>query len=127
MTQRQQTLIGPTKTPRAQEAEGEIQQLTPKLKNNTQGLGEQMQYSNEVTQCIQICVSPTLKYQFSETHGKQYQALVFEGEVAVKLHVKDVEVVTGLDRNPRQDQVTMGELTILDLLTIKGLVLLGFS
>ena len=34
--------------------------------------------------------------------------MVFEGELAVKLHAKDVEVGTSLDRNPRQDQVAMG-------------------
>ena len=34
--------------------------------------------------------------------------MVFEGELAVKLHAKDVEVLTSLDRNSRQNQVTMG-------------------
>ena len=34
--------------------------------------------------------------------------MVFEGELAVKLHAKNVEVGTSSDRNPRQDQVTMG-------------------
>ena len=32
----------PPNTPGTQEAEGDIQQLTPTPKNNTQGLGEQM-------------------------------------------------------------------------------------
>ena len=36
-------------TPGAQEAEGDIQQLTPTPENNTQGFGEQNQNSNEVT------------------------------------------------------------------------------
>ena len=45
--------------------------------------------------------------------------IVFEGELAVKLHAKDVEVGTSSDRNSRQDQVTMGELTVLDLQTTK--------
>ena len=68
-----------------------------------------MQNSNEVTQrCPQIYVSPSSKYQFSERHGKKYHAMIFEGELPVKLHAKDVEVGTGSDRNPRKDQVTMG-------------------
>ena len=53
--------------------------------------------------------------------------MVFEGELAVKLYAKDVEVGTSSDRNPRQDQVTTGGLTVLDQLTTKALVLLGFS
>ena len=64
----------PPITPRAQEAEGDIQQLTPTPESDTQRLGEQMQYSgNEVTQrCPQMYVSPTSKYQFSERHVIQY-------------------------------------------------------
>ena len=34
--------------------------------------------------------------------------MVFVGELAVKLHTKNVDVGTSLDRNPRQDQVTIG-------------------
>ena len=33
--------------------------------------------------------------------------IIFEGELAVKLHAKDVEVVASSDRNSRQDQETM--------------------
>ena len=40
----------PPNTPEAQEAEGNIQQLTPIPENNVQGIGEQMQISNKVTQ-----------------------------------------------------------------------------
>ena len=36
--------------------------------------------------------------------------MVFEAELAVKLHAKDVEVETSSDRNPREDQVTMGRV-----------------
>ena len=73
-TTQQETLKSPN-TPGAQEAEGDIQQLTPTPENNTQGLGEQMKNNNEVTQrCPQVYVSPNSKYQFSERHGKQYQA-----------------------------------------------------
>ena len=49
-----------TKCTGAQEAEGNIQQLTPTPENNTQGFEEHMQNRNEVTQrCSQIYVSPT--------------------------------------------------------------------
>ena len=34
--------------------------------------------------------------------------MVFEGELTVKLHANDAEVGTSSERNPRQDQVTMG-------------------
>ena len=40
----------PPNTPCAQDAEGDIQQLSPTPENNTYGLGEQMQNRNEVTQ-----------------------------------------------------------------------------
>ena len=40
--------------------------------------------------------------------GNNTTHMVFEGELAVKLHAKVVEVETSSDRNPRQDQVTMG-------------------
>ena len=63
-----------------------------------------MHNCNEITQrCPQIHVSPTSKYQFSERHGKQY-----ESELAVKLHAKIVEVGNNVNKNHRQDQVTMG-------------------
>ena len=66
MTQRQETLVRKNawspNTPGAQEAVGDIQQITPKPENDTQGLGEQMQNSNEVIQrCPQIYVSTTSK------------------------------------------------------------------
>ena len=53
--------------------------------------------------------------------------MVFEGDPAFKLHVKNVEVGTSANGNPRQDQLTIGRVTVLDLLTTKTLVLLGFS
>ena len=52
--------------------------------------------------------------------------MVLEGELGIKLHKND-EVVTSANGNPRQDQVTTGGFTVLDLLTTKALVLLGFS
>ena len=61
-------------TPGAREAEGDIQQLmTLTPENNTNGLGEEMHNSNEVT-CPQRHASPTSKYQLSERHEKQYHA-----------------------------------------------------
>ena len=53
--------------------------------------------------------------------------MVFECELAVKLRAKDVEVGTSSNRNPGQDQVTMGRAHSQDLLTTNTLVLLGFS
>ena len=50
----------PPNTPGAQEADGGIQQLTLTPENYTQGLGEQMQNSNEVTQ---MCPQPHVNYQ----------------------------------------------------------------
>ena len=48
--------------------------------------------------------------------------MVFKGEPAVKLHAKNVEVRTGANGNPRQDQVHVVGFTVLDLLTTKALV-----
>ena len=48
----------PLNTPDAQEAEDDIQQLTPTPQNNTQGLGKQMQNNNAVTRrCPEMYVS----------------------------------------------------------------------
>ena len=44
--------------------------------------------------------------------------MVFEGELAVKLLAKEVEVGTSSDRNPRQDLVP-----VVDLLTIIAFVI----
>ena len=57
--------------------------------------------------------------------GDNTTHMVFEGEPAVKLYAKNVKVETSANENPRQDQVTMGR--VLDLLTTKALVLLGFN
>ena len=40
--------------------------------------------------------------------GNNTTHMVFEGELDVKLHSKDVEVGTSSDRNPREDRVTTG-------------------
>ena len=115
MTQRQE-----------RQAEDDTQQLTPTLENHTPGLGQQMHNSNEVTpRCPQSHASPTSKYQFSARHEKQYHA--FECELAVKLHAKDVNAETSANGKPRQDQATMRGFTVLDLLTPKSLLSLGFS
>ena len=68
-----------------------------------------MQSRNEVTQrCPQIYVSPTSIYTYSLSDtGNNNTHMVFEGELAVKLHAKDDEDGTSSDRNPRQDLVTM--------------------
>ena len=59
--------------------------------------------------------------------GDNTTHMVFEGEPSVKLHTKNVKVGTSTNGNPRQDQVTMGRVVVLDLLTTKTLVLLRFS
>ena len=46
----------------------------------------------------------------------------FEGEPAVKLQAKNIEVGTRANGNPRQDKVTIGRVHRLDLLTIKAFV-----
>ena len=53
----------------------------------------------------------------------------FEGELAVKLLSRDVEVGTSSNGDPIQDQVNMRRVHILGytVLTTKALVLLGFS
>ena len=53
--------------------------------------------------------------------------MVHEGEPAVELDAKNIEVGTCANINPRQDQVTMGGFTVLNLPTTKALVLLGYS
>ena len=53
--------------------------------------------------------------------------MVIEGEPAVEHHTKNVEIGTSANGNPRQDQSPWEGFTVLDLLTTKVLVLLGFS
>ena len=65
----------PPNTPGAREAEDDIQQQTITAENNTLGLAEQMHSSNKATQrCPQKQASPTSKYQFFESHERQYYA-----------------------------------------------------
>ena len=75
MTQRHETLIGTKPGHRIHLALTKLKvtfsSWPPTPENNTQGLGEQMQNSNEVIQrCLQIYVSSTSKYQFSEGHRR---------------------------------------------------------
>ena len=42
--------------------------------------------------------------------GDNTTYMVFEGEPAVKLHTKNVDVGTSANENPRQHQVTMGTI-----------------
>ena len=48
--------------------------------------------------------------------------MVFEGELAIKLHSKDVNVVISKKGNPKQDQVSIGGSKVQDLPTTKALV-----
>ena len=52
--------------------------------------------------------------------------MVFVVELAVKLDAKDVEVVT-IARIQTPDKTKSAWLTVMNLLTTKALVLLGFS
>ena len=54
-------------------------------------------------------------------------AMVFDCEVAFKLHAKNVEVGTSINGNPQNTKSPWGGYTALYLLTTKALVLLGFS
>ena len=70
-----------------------------------------MQNSNEATQRFsQQHTSPTSKYQFFENARYNTAHIVLEGEPAVKLHAKNVEVGTSANGNQRQDHVTMGKV-----------------
>ena len=64
----------------------------------------------------------------SVTQGMNTMHMVFEGELAVKLHAKDVKVGTSSDRNP---QARLGHHGWThghgSTMTTKALVLLGFS
>ena len=52
--------------------------------------------------------------------------IVFESENAVKLHAKDIEDRTCANGNPSKTKSPWGGFTVLDLLTTKDIVLLGF-
>ena len=113
-TQWRETLIKvnswPPNAPGTQEAKGDSQQLTPTPVNNTRGLGEQIHNCNKVTQ----------RFKQNKLHQAQNKCwlrdasdnamhMVFEC-FAVELYAKDVEVGTGANGNPRQDQVNMGRV-----------------
>ena len=84
-----------------------------------------MQNSNEVTQrCPQIFHQPQNINSLRHA-GYNTTNMVFEGELAVKLHSKDVEVGTSMDRTQTRPSHLWGGLTVLDLLMTKALVLLG--
>ena len=51
--------------------------------------------------------------------------MVFEGELAVKLHDKDVEVETRATGTPDKTKSPRGGFTVLDLLTIKTIIFLA--
>ena len=53
--------------------------------------------------------------------------MVFEGELPVKLHAKEVEVALARMETPDLTKSPWGGFTVLDLLLTKALVLLGFS
>ena len=59
--------------------------------------------------------------------GNNTKHMLFECELAVKLHAKDVEVRTSVDKTPDNTKSPWGVFTVLELLTKKALILLGFS
>ena len=111
----------------AQEAEGGNQQLTPTQENSTQGLGEHMQNSNEATQRVHkhMFHQPQNTKPLSDTANNTMH-MVFDGELTVKLHTKDVEVGTRIE-TPDKTKPIWGGLKVLDLLMTWALVLLIFS
>ena len=66
---------------------------------------------------------PQNTYSLRDT-GNNTTHMVFEYDLAIKLHTTTVEVGTSSDRNHRQYQVTMLRAPVLDLLTTKAFVLL---
>ena len=101
----------PPNTPGTQEAEDDIQQQTPKLENNTQGLGEQMQSATKQHRGIHkdTLHQPQNTNSLRDTGDKKTH-MVFEGEPAVKFHTKNIVVGTSANGNYRQDQVIMGRV-----------------
>ena len=92
-------------------AEDDIQEQSPTPENNTHGLEKRMHSCNEATQrSPQRYASPTSKYQFLRDTRDNTAHMVFEGEPAVKLQSKNLEVGTRANGNPIQDQVTMGRV-----------------
>ena len=95
----------------ARVAEDDIQEQSPTPENNTHGLEERMHSCNEATQrSPQRHASPTSNYQFLRDTRDNTAHMVFEGEPAVKLQSKNIEVGTRANGNPIQDQVTMGRV-----------------
>ena len=81
-----------------------------------------MQNSNEVTQrCPQIYVSPTSKYQFTERHGS------WKVSLPSNFMIRMSRLGPALMETPDKTKSPWGGLTVLDLLTTKALVLIGFS
>ena len=121
MIQRQETLIRATSlasraTPVAREAEDDIQQQTPTPENKCRIATKQHRAVQKETLHQHRNTNSLRDAKDNTTH------VVFEGELAVKLHTSNVEVGTSANGNHRQDQVTMGGLTVLDLLTTKAFV-----
>ena len=61
----------------------------------------------------------------SETRGNNTMRMVFECDLEVNLHAKDVELGLARIETPHKTKSPWGGLTVLDLLTTKAMVLLG--
>ena len=110
----------PPNTPYTQEAEGDSHQLTPTPENNTRRFGEQMHNSKEHRFAHEDTLhQPQNKNSLGDTR-RNTAHMVFEGEFAVKLYAKGVEVWTNANRIPqKKTKSSWGWFTVLDLFTLK--------
>ena len=89
----------PPNTPGAREAEDDIKQQTPTPENNTQGFEEHMDSGNEATEVstkINKLHQPQNTNSLRDTRENTAAHMIFEGEPAIKLHAKNIEVRTGV-------------------------------
>ena len=115
-------------TPGARESEEDIQQQTPNRRTILKDWENKCIAATNQHRGVHkgTLHQPQNTNSLRDT-GDNAMRMVFEGEPTVKLHAKNVEVGTRANGNSREDQITMGRVTVLGLLTTKALVLLGFS
>ena len=99
----------PPNTPGAREAKGDIQQLTPIPKNNTQGFWEQMHNSNDRSNTKVSTNEPLINlnipilWEMLEKYHKHGLRI----RPSCQTSRQGCRGLDNADRNPRQDQVTM--------------------
>ena len=100
----------------------------PTPENNTQRLGGQLHISNEDTQRDpQRHASPTSKYQLFERHERQYHDLQKCMSLLSNFTPRTSRLGLALMKTTHKTKSPWGGFTVLDQLTTKDLVLLGFS